>query len=186
MDEWLCSSTHNKDNVATLDKCAPLARFISFIPTSLIELEICGYPELLEFPDLSNSRKLRRVIGLDPKTKSLPGLSNLKELRHLELYRAGLTDIQGLDLLNKLEELNMRNCFNLKAIPNLSSTGLTLRKLFIRDCYHLEFVPSLSDLFSLQYLNITYCKQIEEIHGVEDLQNLKQLNCTGTNIRCLP
>jgi hypothetical protein len=30
--------------------------------TSLIELEIQGYPELLEFPDLSNSRKLRRFI----------------------------------------------------------------------------------------------------------------------------
>ena len=32
MDEWLCSSTHNKDNVEALDKCAPLARFISFVP----------------------------------------------------------------------------------------------------------------------------------------------------------
>ena len=32
MDEWLCSSTHNKDNVKALDKCAPLARFISFVP----------------------------------------------------------------------------------------------------------------------------------------------------------
>ena len=32
MDEWLCSSTHNKDDVEALDKCAPLARFISFVP----------------------------------------------------------------------------------------------------------------------------------------------------------
>ena len=31
MDEWLCSSTHNKDNVEALDKCAPLARFITFV-----------------------------------------------------------------------------------------------------------------------------------------------------------
>ena len=34
MDEWLCSSTHNKDNVEALDKCAPLAGFISFVPFS--------------------------------------------------------------------------------------------------------------------------------------------------------
>ena len=32
MDEWLCSSTHNKDDVKALDKCAPLGRFISFVP----------------------------------------------------------------------------------------------------------------------------------------------------------
>ena len=31
MDEWLCSSTHNKDDVKALDKCAPLAHFISFV-----------------------------------------------------------------------------------------------------------------------------------------------------------
>ena len=35
MDEWLCSSAHNKDDVEALDKCAPLARFISFVPCSL-------------------------------------------------------------------------------------------------------------------------------------------------------
>ena len=35
MDEWLCSSTHNKDNVEALNKCAPLARFISFVPHSI-------------------------------------------------------------------------------------------------------------------------------------------------------
>ena len=32
MDEWLCSSTHNKDDIKALDKCAPLGRFISFVP----------------------------------------------------------------------------------------------------------------------------------------------------------
>ena len=38
MDEWLCSSTHNKDNVDSeaLDKCTPLARFISFVPSSTL------------------------------------------------------------------------------------------------------------------------------------------------------
>jgi len=64
--------------------------------------------------------------------------------------------------------------------------GLTLRKLFIRDCDDLEFVPSLSNLFSLQYLDITNCKKIEEIHGVEILQNLIELRCAGTSIRRLP
>ena len=34
MDEWLCSSTHNKDDVEALHKCAPLARFISFVPNN--------------------------------------------------------------------------------------------------------------------------------------------------------
>jgi hypothetical protein len=107
--------------------------------TSLIELEIEGYPELLEFPDLSNSRRLRRFTGLDcPRTKSLPGLSNLKELRHLALHDVGLTDIQGLDLLNKLEELYFGYCRYLKAIPNLSNMGLTLRILLVRNCYILE------------------------------------------------
>jgi Leucine-rich repeat (LRR) protein len=155
--------------------------------TSLIELEIQGYPELLEFPDLSNSRKLRSFRGeYCLKTKSLPGLSNWKELRHLVLEHVGLTDIQGLDLLNKLETLIIFDCYNLKAIPNLSNMGLTLRELFIDDCYDLEFVPSLSNLFSLKLLHISDCKQIEEIHGIEELQNLEELACAGTSIRCLP
>jgi hypothetical protein len=107
--------------------------------TSLIDLEIGGYPALSEFPDLSNSRRLRRFTGLDcPRTKSLPGLSNLKELRHLALHDVGLTDIQGLDLLNKLEELYFGYCRYLKAIPNLSNMGLTLRILLVRNCYILE------------------------------------------------
>ena len=33
MDEWLCSSTHNKDDVKALDKCAPPGRFILFVPS---------------------------------------------------------------------------------------------------------------------------------------------------------
>jgi len=141
----------------------------------------------LEFPDLSNSRKLRRFKGrYCPKTKSLPGLSNFKDLRHLWLDDVGLTDIQGLDLLNKLEELHIMRCFNLKAIPNLSNMGLTLQEISIVLCNNLEFVPSLSNLFSLQYLNIIYCNQIEEIHGVEGLQNLIKLNCQGTSIWRLP
>ena len=32
MDEWICSSTHNKDDLKALDKCAPPGRFISFVP----------------------------------------------------------------------------------------------------------------------------------------------------------
>jgi Leucine-rich repeat (LRR) protein len=127
-------------------------------------LEIEGYPELLEFPDLSNSRKLRTFSVKDCiKTKSLPGLSNLKELRVLRLESVGLTDIQGLDLLNKLEDLLIMTCPNLKAIPNLSNMGLTLLDLCILNC-----------------------KQIEEIHGVEELQNLVELNCSRTSIRFLP
>jgi hypothetical protein len=117
---------------------------------------------------------------------SLPGFSNLKELRHLSLYRVGLTDIQGLDLLNKLETLYIYDCSNLIAIPDLSNMGWTLRYLDIHGCYDLEFVPSLSNLFSLQYLDISNRKQIEEIHGVEDLQNLKRLRCEGSSIRFLP
>ena len=35
MDEWLCSSAHNKDDVEALDKCAPLARFILFVPKDI-------------------------------------------------------------------------------------------------------------------------------------------------------
>ena len=34
MDERLCSSTHNKDDVKALDKCAPPGRFISFVPNT--------------------------------------------------------------------------------------------------------------------------------------------------------
>ena len=44
MDEWLCSSTHNKDDVEALDKCAPLARFISFVPMCVVlilEKQVC-------------------------------------------------------------------------------------------------------------------------------------------------
>jgi hypothetical protein len=155
--------------------------------TSLIELEIQGYPELLEFPNLSNSRKLRRSTGsFCPKTKSLPGLSNWKELRNLMLWRVGLTDIQGLDLLNQLVSLNISHCYSLKAIPNLSNMRSTLKTLSIEDCYNLEFVPSLSNLFSLKFLCLSNSKQIEEIHGVEELQNLENLDCSRTSIRFLP
>ena len=155
--------------------------------TSLLELEIKGYHELLEFPDLSNSKNLRRFIGENcSKTKTLPGLSNLVELRHLNLLEVGLIDIRGLDLLNKLEELDMRNCFNLKAIPNLANMGLTLRYLFLQNCTDLEFVPSLNKLSCLEHLDFSGCKQIQEIHGVDQLQNLKDLDCNGTSIRYLP
>ena len=99
--------------------------------TSLIALKIGGYPQLLEFPDLSNSRKLRSFIGqYCMKAKSLPGLSNLQELQYLTLEHVGLTNIQGLDFLNKLEELDISHCSNLKAIPNLSNMGSTLQTLW--------------------------------------------------------
>ena len=155
--------------------------------TSLLELEIKGYPKLLEFPDLSNLKKLRRFSAYNcSRTKRLPGLSNLVELRHLELRGVGLIDIHGLDLLNKLEKLDITNCFNLKAIPNLANMGLTLRYLCLQNCPDLEFVLSLNKLRCLEHLRLSACKQVQEIHGVDQLQNLEFLHCSWTSIRYHP
>lgn len=77
-----------------------------------------------------------RILTLDRchELDELPGLQKLANIRNLHISYCGIfKTVLGLDELIALEELDIRNCFSLNGIPNLSNFP-RLKVLRLNDC----------------------------------------------------
>ena len=101
--------------------------------------------------------------------------------KHLAFPASGITDLNGLDRLNRLEELDLsRNeISNLYAFEVCASKE-SLKVLDLSD-NRISDVTSLSALSALEELDLSD-NQIEVTIGLERLTSLKQLNLSGNPV----
>ncbi|KAM7465909.1 hypothetical protein LguiB_013471 [Lonicera macranthoides] len=111
--------------------------------------------------------------------KILPNLNRLTKLKKLQVNKSGprlatpITDIPGLDKLESLELLSLRNCDYLKGLPDLSNLK-SLKKIDVSGTMLTE-IRGLGGLKSLEVLDMSRCKYIERVFGLIDLKRLKIL-----------
>eukprot|EP00253_Pinus_taeda_P036398 PITA_36398 len=89
-----------------------------------------------------------------------------------------LTQIGGLDDLEKLQRLDINGCHKIEELPNLERL-VSLQVLCINECHKLKRLSGLEQLNNLKELVIQECHEIEEAPGVEELMGLKGLNVRG-------
>lgn len=83
--------------------------------------------------------------------RALPNLEGLSRLQNLEFRRCEFEDLFGLCILTSLEELD------------------------IRDCNKLEALPDLQKLVRLEKLRVVGCARLRDLRGILGLRNLKSL-----------
>jgi hypothetical protein len=158
--------------------------------------------------------QLRSLSVLQTPLKSLPeNIGKLSSLAKLQLSGSdweqlplGLTELTALSKLviseqpnlkvvraelghlAKLQELEIRNCPELRSLPLLGGLS-ALERLDLSNCTNLKTLPSdLGDLRNLQTLSLTGCTNLETLpSNLGDLGNLKRLSLSGcTNLETLP
>ncbi|CAN0916636.1 Disease resistance protein L6 [Linum grandiflorum] len=144
---------------------------------------------------LSMFTKLRKMDISQISLKQFPDLSSVKNLKELSIiYGKELVEVTGLDTLNSLECLMIRECRSIRNLPDLSGliklkrldvTGcaqlaeirglgrlVSLEVLWMSGCKSITELPNLSGLKNLTVLDIKKCRQLKEVNGIEELESL--------------
>ncbi|XP_043687972.1 disease resistance protein RUN1-like [Telopea speciosissima] len=173
--------------------------------TSLTTLRISGCEKLESLPNLPSSLEYFDASGC-VLIRSLPMLSNLKNLQNLSLRGwKKLLHISGLP--SSLTSLDISGCSSIRDISGLSSTSLTsldasecssiqeisggfpssLTSLNLRSCTSITYISDLSST-SLTSLDASECSSIQDIPDLpSSLISLDLKFCTSIQrISCLP
>ncbi|KAJ6291441.1 hypothetical protein OIU76_023502 [Salix suchowensis] len=151
--------------------------------------------------DIGNLRNI--VLFFSEYLTELPDLSKAKNLVCLNLMGcSSLTEVpSSLQHLDKLEELDLSFCYDLRSFPMLDSK--VLRSLAIHECLYITKCPTISqnmkrlDLYAaslkevpqsvtskLEYLSLRCCSKITKFPEVS--RDIKELHLDGTAITEVP
>ncbi|PGZ90450.1 leucine-rich repeat protein [Bacillus sp. AFS029533] len=127
---------------------------------NLKQLSIWDYaPKTRDLEEISNLFRLETLIITQSRIKTLKGISNLKQLKNLQLYYLRtLTDISDIDEVNNLGKLELENCKN------------------------IEDFSVIKNLNNLYQLDLFKCGDMENINFIKNLSNLRNLAFYGTKV----
>jgi len=127
-----------------------------------------------DIEDLGVFSKMNHLESLclkSPSISAIGDVSNLKNLRYLELGNAkNLTSLEGIEQLSNLEDLRFYICRKMRNIEPLRSLT-RLKRLYLCNCGPIESLKLLSCLKSLE--DIYFCESTKIMDG--DLYPLKEL-----------
>ncbi|XP_011002872.1 PREDICTED: disease resistance protein RPS6-like isoform X7 [Populus euphratica] len=151
--------------------------------------------------DVGNLRKF--VLSYSPYLMELPDLSKARNLVSLHLVDCpSLTEVPlSLQYLDKLEELDLNFCYNLRSFPMLDSK--VLKVLSISRCLDVTKCPTISQNMKSLYLEETSIKEVPQsitsklenlgLHGCSKITkfpeisgDVKTLYLSGTAIKEVP
>ena len=156
---------------------------IGGLPKNLIIFDIRNCVQVKELPNLSQLSCLLYLFIFGCKqVEEIYGVDQLQNLKDLNYSGTSIKYLPDLSMLTSLKRLDVSST----PIEQIGGLPKNLRVFDIRNCTQVKELPNLSQLSCLEYLFIFGCKQLKEIHGVDQLQNLKDLNCSGTSIKYLP
>ncbi|XP_030470076.2 disease resistance protein L6-like [Syzygium oleosum] len=181
---------------------------LPMLPTSLTELSIRNCVSIKALPRVSNLENLLIFALAETQVTEIEGLRGLVSLKHLDIQRCKIENLDGLEQLQNISTLKVSTCEFLQRMPDLSNLpklrelrllhctnmfeirGLEelecLEELWIQHCISLQRLPKLSNLKKLKVLNVSKCEKIHSIHGIEDLNSLKDLTVYGCEAESSP
>ncbi|XP_043687927.1 disease resistance protein RPV1-like [Telopea speciosissima] len=182
-----------------IDECPELSEIEGLEEyESLQELSINGATSLKALPEDISTLKNLIYLGIYDCCYSMerfPDLSNLKELRELDIGIPGklmrfsnfpfpeylgrlLTEIPGLGRLESLRKLRISGCIDIGRLPDLSNLN-KLNKLMIKGCKNLTEIHGIDRLKNLEILAISGCESLEILPDLSNLKKVKHLEIEG-------
>lgn len=121
-------------------------------------------------------------IGLfDFKDKNFDRIRDLTNLNRLMVKTASVKNLEGLENLQKLDEILLANCRSLRDISQLTNLS-KIKKIFFDGCSKIYDYDILGEIPSLEEIAFVDCKVIKSIKFFDNLPNLKKLVIKGTSI----
>eukprot|EP00253_Pinus_taeda_P011609 PITA_11609 len=150
---------------------------VGTLPKTLIKLELTNCSDLRKIAGLSGLPKLQVLdISRCKNVEELPDSPNdncMPQLQVLEVYNTKLSEVSfATGVYPILKYVSLRFCNHLVEVGTLPKT---LIKLELTNCSSLKKIAGLSSLPKLQVLDISRCKNVEELPGIETLVSLKEL-----------
>ncbi|CAN0829314.1 Disease resistance protein L6 [Linum grandiflorum] len=173
-------SKMNKLHKLVIVECQLLSEIqgLGELKRSLLHLEVSCCDELARIDGLESLEALESLTleSIDPHGP-FPDLSRLQNLK--ELCISGWRQFPDLSSLENLETLDLSGCVRLVDIPGLDRLG-SLQKLNMSNCRSIEELPDISDMKSLNVLDVSECFNLVTVIGIEKLESLRELymvNC---------
>ncbi|XP_006282535.2 putative disease resistance protein At4g19050 [Capsella rubella] len=139
-----------------------------------------------KIPELSNLKEL--IIRNCLKLKTLP---NLEKLTQLEIFDvSGSTELDiiegSFENMPYLYRVNLSGT-NLSELPNKISELSNLQELILRNCSKLKALPNLEKLTHLEIFDVSGSTDLEKIEGsFESMSYLCEVNLSGTKLKTFP
>ncbi|XP_059076263.1 disease resistance protein RPV1-like [Cryptomeria japonica] len=164
-------------------------------PVQLRQLLISHCHKFQGFPksigQLNNLKKI--VIFSGNKVTSLPDeFCLLRSLEHLVLYWCKMEHLpSNFGDLRKLQHLSLWGCHELRRLPISFKNLMILEHLNLKECSKLTFTSEdlncLENITKLNYLNLIWCEQLEELpRHITNQVFLRALYFEYTSLRELP
>jgi|GEM_PF-7055518 len=134
---------------------------------------------------LKGLRKLGSLI-LNTSVKTLDALSEMHELKFLSIKSELLDTLSGLQQLNQIKGLNLRDCQKLQDISQISNLN-ALEYVDFNCCSVLSNLKPLENIPELQYINIqrTSVKSLEGLNQAEKLRAIEMQQTQVENLDSL-
>ena len=143
----------------------------------LRSLTLTSADEISDFSVLSTAAKLEELSIESESLKSLEFLQRMPQLKGLGLKDGQFINLGGIEALEHLERLSIKNCDELMDMGSVSAL-LTLRELTLDKPYKCP-EPSLAELVNLQRLTLEGFNSCEFL---PKLTNLEELVLRGCNL----
>ncbi len=133
-----------------------------------------------------NASQQLRILTLgkfNSKEKDFTVLPLMKDLIQLSIVQTTITSLSGIDRFPKLERLGVWYGSKLDNISSINKIASTLQSLNFSTCKKIEDLSVLKSLSNLRFLGLNDCGNIESISFIRDMPNLKIFTFVKTNIK---
>ncbi len=156
-------------------------------------LDLSQFPKLREYRgDWSNKLKSVTKIesleflllsGYKPRSKDLTELSELKNLKSLELVQGNMTSLNGIECLSQLIFLGCYYQRNLSDISALAIGNQQLKQVDFESCKKIQDVGQVvSKLPAIEHLSLDKCGELDNINFLKTIPSLRRVVIMGMNI----
>ncbi len=129
-----------------------------------------------------NDTKLEHLYISDFNEKDLTKLSCLTNLKLLDLTRAKIKSLKGIETLTKIRVLVFGATQSLSDITDIVALKDTLKYVHFILCSKMRDFSPIGKLTELEILEITDCKYMESIGFIREMPDLQQLDLIGNTL----
>jgi len=127
---------------------------------------------------LGACQNLEDLCLVEFKNNDLSFISTLRKIVRLRIKTGSMRSLDGIENLNKLEELEVGNCRSLSSIKHLNGLE-NLRSLKIESCHKIYDYGELSDLPLLSTFKLINCGETPDFDYTNRFPNLLRLEQLG-------
>lgn len=109
----------------------------------------------------------------DCKSFDVSVLKDLKNLKNLQIFKCGLSTLNGISKLENLQKLNIMYNRNLSDISEAGDLGESLKCFYVENCPKIKDFSFINHLVNLEHLELFGVNKVHNLGFLDKMPNLK-------------